>query len=154
NLTLNEARTCIMKKWYSALFAFLCLSVLVYVFFLRPTDEDRIRSRLTELSTAVRIDARGESEGARAARIGKAFGGVSTDAPTIDVPELEAETSPAELAGVVASAGGLFRDLSLDFGSPVIAIAPTKRTATVKTKATLGATALSGGTRREAREII
>lgn len=126
---------------------------VVYVVFIRKTDEDRIRAQLRALSAAVR-EAEGENQILRAARIEREFPHIFTKEVTLHVPMLpEGRTPRHELATLAIGAAKKASKIELRWSDVRVEVDRPMARAFVTGAATGAATRRDGGDHLESRSV-
>ncbi len=141
-----------MKRWVAIGGIVVGLLLVGYALLSRDTDEERIRARLDQLTTAVRVE-KGESPLARAARVQHAFKETLTRHVVVRIPDIP-DPGPGRrpLLSVALEAGRRYRTADIELSDTSIRLDATKRNADVKSEATLTATD-STGLHRQQRHV-
>jgi hypothetical protein len=125
-------------------------------FWLRPTDESKIRAQLAKLAETVRVK---ESDGQanpvlRYSRINDAFTGLFEEDVRVSIPELTSlQAGRAPLVELATSAPRFVRMLDVDLGSITVKLDETATSAAVGATANLSAVERDGEKRSDRRAI-
>lgn len=143
-----------MKRRTSTALLIAALAALGY-YFLRPSDEDRIRSQLATLAKVVAIDPAERDPVARPRRIEAAFDRILLPRVQVEVPEVVEDVyGRDDMADMAASVSGALRSLDVDVGSLRVEVDQKARHARVTGTITLAGTNLDGGKGSDVRDLV
>lgn len=142
-----------MKRWLAVGGIILGVVLVAYSLLSGDTDEELIRARLAQLTTAVRID-KGEDPMARAARVRRAFDETVTRDVVVRIPTLpDSGQGRAALLRVALGATQRYWTGQVKLSDTSVRLDADKRGASVKSEATLTATD-SSGLHRQRRHVV
>ncbi len=129
------------------------VALVGYALLARDSDQELIRARLDQLTTALRVD-KGDSPLSRGARVRRAFDEVLTKDVVVHVPDLPAPGPGRDaLLGLAVQAGRGYQTADIALSDTTIELDARKTAANVKSEATLSATD-SGGLHRQHRHAL
>lgn len=124
-----------------------------YALLARETDEELIRARLHQMTTALRVES-GDSVLVRGARIRRAFSETLTKDVVVRVPDFpQLGQGRDALTGIAVQSGRRYRTAEIDLSHTSVSLDAKKSAANVKSEATLTATD-SGGLHRDTRHVL
>lgn len=142
-----------MKRWIAVGGIAVGVGLVGYALLSRDTDEERIRARLDQLTTAVRVD-RGENALARGARVRRAFDEVLARDVVMRIPDMpDPEPGRSALLVLAMHAGQRYRTAEVELSDTSIRLDAARNAANVKSEATLTATDPSG-LHRQNRHVL
>jgi hypothetical protein len=142
-----------MKRWIAIGGIALGVGLVGYALLSRDTDEELIRARLDQLTTAVRVD-QGDNPLTRGARVRRAFNEVLSRNIVVRIPDLPDPGQGREgLLGVAMYAGHRYRTAEVALSDTSIQLDTRKIEASVKSEATLTATD-AAGLHRQNRHVL
>ncbi|XXY53076.1 nuclear transport factor 2 family protein [Sorangium sp. So ce269] len=127
-----------MKRWLPLGLIAVGVVLAVVALLFSPSDEDRIRDRLTQLEEAVRIDDGERNPIVRHGRVRKEFAEIFTKEASASVVELGDRISGRdELAAAATQAAVIYQTADVSLGDTEIKVDPAGMTAEVTATATV-----------------
>lgn len=127
-----------MKRWLPLGLIAVGVVLAVVALLFSPSEEDRIRARLTQLEDAVRVDDGAHNPLVRHGRVRKEFAEIFTKEASARIVELDERLgSRDDLTAAATQAAVVYQTADVSFGDTDIQVDPAGMTAEVTATATV-----------------